>query len=84
CLHFTQFCGCEKYLEVPYYISEKKYSDDIILSEHFLMGTPFYNSLAMVKAIYDNQQIKNISSVKVNFNYIKEDKDIDIYILLIG
>ncbi|PQQ36126.1 hypothetical protein C6H68_20715 [Photorhabdus luminescens] len=63
---------------------EKKYSDDIILSEHFLMGTPFYNSSAMVKAIYDNQQIKNISSVKVNFNYIKEYKDIDIYILLIG
>ncbi|WP_256125088.1 phosphoethanolamine transferase [Photorhabdus luminescens] len=48
------------------------------------MGTPFYNSSAMVKAIYENQQIKNISSVKVNFNYIKEDKDIDIYILMIG
>ncbi|MEK9496615.1 sulfatase-like hydrolase/transferase [Photorhabdus sp. P32] len=71
-------------MPIDYYISGKKYLDDIILSEHFLMGTPFYNSSAMVKAIYENQQIKNISSVKVNFNYIKEDKDIDIYILIIG
>ncbi len=69
---------------IDYYISEKKHSDKIILSEHFLMGTPFYNSSAMVRAIYENQQIRRIMSVKVNFNYIKKDKDIDTYVLLIG
>ncbi|KAA1174566.1 phosphoethanolamine transferase [Photorhabdus heterorhabditis] len=69
---------------IDYYISGKKHSGKIILSEHFLMGTPFYNSSAMVRAIYENQQIRKIGSVRVNFNYIQEDKDIDLYILLIG
>ncbi|WP_051690822.1 phosphoethanolamine transferase [Photorhabdus australis] len=48
------------------------------------MGTPFNNSSAIVKAIYENQQIRKIASVNVKFNYIQEDKDIDTYILLIG
>ncbi|CAQ82152.1 MULTISPECIES: phosphoethanolamine transferase [Photorhabdus] len=69
---------------IDYYISEKKLSDNIILTEYFLMVTPFNNSSAIVRAIYENQQIRKIASVNVKFNYIQEDKNIDTYILLIG
>lgn len=55
-----------------------------LLTEYYLLNTPFYNAAALVRTFYENRQIKRIAYQKVDYNYNKSEDKTEIYILIIG
>lgn len=69
---------------IDYYAIDKNQKNNLIATEHFFMGTPFYNASAMVRSLHDVRQIKKIANININYKYQKNDTDIETYILIIG
>ncbi|HEC8328233.1 TPA: phosphoethanolamine transferase [Providencia rettgeri] len=77
---------CCYLLAIPAYYASlfSKPDSALLITEKYLLNTPFYNAAALVKNLYENRGIKKISSQKVSFNYQKKNSETQIYVLVIG
>ena len=77
---------CGYLLAIPmYYATLLEKSDSaLLITEKYLLNTPFYNAAALVKNLYENRGIAKISSRVVPFNYEKKTSETQIYVLVIG
>lgn len=77
---------CGYLLAVPAYYASlfNKPDSSLLITEKYLLNTPFYNAAALVKNLYENRGIRKISSQKVVFNYQKKASETEIYVLVIG
>lgn len=77
---------CGYLLAIPAYYASllNKPDSSLLITEKYLLNTPFYNAAALVKNLYENRGIKKISSQIVSFDYEKKDTEAQIYVLVIG
>lgn len=73
-------------ISIPIYYSSLLNKPDsyLLIGEKYLQYSPFYNSAALLKNLYENREIQKISSQVVPFDYEKTNSQQQIYVLVIG
>lgn len=77
---------CSYLVAIPIYHSAllPKQDSHLLFAEQYLSHTPFYNASSLVRNLYENREIRKISSHVVQYQYDKKEPNADIYVLVIG